>query len=363
MKIIPVIMAGGKGERFWPKSRKSLPKQFLNILGERSMLQATVDRIMKMAPLNDVYIATGEEYAELVRNQLPALPVRNLILEPVGKNTAPCIGLAASVLNRYYGPDAVMVVIPSDHMILDELRYLEVLQAGAQAVQDPGDSLLTIGITPTGPETGYGYIKTGDLTAELGKEKVYRVERFVEKPDAETARCYIESGNYLWNSGMFIFRAATILDNIATHLPDLRAALERIESAAGSDQQYNDVLDREYRALQSISIDYGVMEKAEQVMVVPGEFGWDDVGSWTSLERIGQSGEEKNIIRGNVISLDNHGCIVEAGSKQRLVAILGADDLIVVDTEDATLICPKDRAQEIKKILENINEQRLQQYL
>lgn len=363
MKIIPVIMAGGKGERFWPKSRQRLPKQFLNILGERSMLQATVDRIMKMAPLNDVYIATGEEYAELVRDQLPALPERNLIFEPVGKNTAPCIGLAASVLNRYYGPDAVMVVIPSDHMILDEPRYLEVLQAGARAVQNSGESLLTIGITPTGPETGYGYIRTGDLTAEIDREKVYWVDKFVEKPDIETARRYIEAGDYLWNSGMFIFRAATILDNIATHLPDLSAVLERIESAAGNDRQYNDVLDREYRALQSISIDYGVMEKAAQVMVVPGEFGWDDVGSWTSLERIGQSGAEQNIIHGNVISLDNQGCIVEAGSKQRLVALLGVEDLIVVDTEDATLICPKNRAQEIKKILEHINEQRLQQYL
>ncbi len=362
MKIVPLIMAGGKGERFWPKSRQSLPKQFLNLLGDQSMLQLTVSRLEKMVPLTDIHIVTGDEYADLVKTQLPDLPVENIILEPIGKNTAPCIGLAATILARRYDTDAVMIVVPSDHMIMNEERYLSILQAGVQAAQSSNAPLLTIGISPTGPETAYGYIRVGQLQAQLEQEQVYLVDQFVEKPDIKTAEQYLQSGDYYWNSGMFVFTIAAILGNMEIHLPELKAALNRIEQAVDTDL-FPAVLNREYRALKSISIDYGVMEKAERVMVIPGEFGWDDVGSWTSMERINPACENQNIIRGNVISLDNHGCIVEAGSNQRLIAILGAEDLIVVDTEDATLICPKNRAQDVKKILENLKASRQEQYL
>lgn len=362
MRVIPLIMAGGKGERFWPKSRQRLPKQFLNLLGDQSMLQLTVNRLQKLVPLTDIHIVTGEEYAALVKEQLPDLPVENIILEPVGKNTAPCIGLAATILSHRYGSDAIIIVVPSDHVIMDEEHYLSILQAGVKAAQGTGDPLVTVGIVPTGPETAYGYIKVGQLQENLGEEQVYLVDQFVEKPDYKTAEQYIQAGDYYWNSGMFIFKIAAILNNMGLHLPELKAALDRIGQTIDT-EQFASVLDCEYRAMQSISIDYGVMEKAERVMVIPGEFGWDDVGSWTSMERINQVCENKNIIRGNVISLDNHGCIVEAGSKQRLVAILGADDLIVVDTEDAILICPKSRAQDVKKILENLKATKQEQYL
>jgi len=362
MKLVPLIMAGGKGERFWPKSRQRLPKQFLNLLGDRSMLQLTVSRLEKLVPLTDIHIVTGEEYAVLVKEQLPELPEQNIILEPIGKNTAPCIGLAATIINHRYGPDAVMIVVPSDHMVNDEERYLRLLQAGVQAAQEAGDPLLTIGISPTGPETAYGYIRIGQLQTQIDQEEVYMVDQFVEKPDVKTAEQYIQSGDYYWNSGMFIFKAAAILDNMGLHLPELKAALDCIKQVLDTDL-ITKVLDREYRAMQSISIDYGVMEKAERVMVMLGEFGWDDVGSWTSMERINQASESQNIIHGNVVSLDNRGCIVEAGSNQRLIAIMGAEDLIVVDTEDATLICPKNRAQDVKKILENLKANKQERYL
>jgi Mannose-1-phosphate guanylyltransferase len=362
MKMVPVIMAGGTGERFWPKSRQRLPKQFLNLLGNQSMLELTVKRLEKIAPLTDIHIVTRKEYAALVKKQIPDLPDSNIILEPVGKNTAPCIGLAATVLARRYGTDTVMIVVPSDHMIMNEERYLDIIRAAAEPAQRPGRPMITIGVFPSRPETAYGYIKVGPNEGKIAENHVFLVDQFVEKPDMKKAAQYIQSGQYLWNSGIFIFRIDSILSNMEEHLPELAGALKRIQQAFDT-IHFSEVLTSEYTSLNPISIDYGIMEKADQVLVIPGDFGWDDLGSWTCMERLNPPGDDQNIIRGNVISLDNRGCIVEAGSYQRLIAILGADNLIVVDTEDATLICPKDRAQDIKRILENLKIRRQEQYL
>ncbi|WP_054694976.1 mannose-1-phosphate guanylyltransferase [Syntrophomonas palmitatica] len=357
MKIVPVIMAGGKGERFWPKSRQNLPKQFLRLVGEQSMLQQTVRRMEKMVSLNDIHIVTAEEYAGLVTSQLPDLPEDNIILEPVGRNTAPCVGLAAALLAGRYGHEAIMLVLPSDHLILNEQEFLEVLEAAIKGASSPGSPLVTLGISPSGPETGYGYIKAGTPLNINLKYPVYQVDRFVEKPDLDTARHYISTGSYYWNSGMFIFQVSAILREMQSHLPEM---LEVLQLIAGS-SEFNETLRREYPKLNPISIDYGIMEKAEKALVIPGNFGWDDVGSWTSLERIASS-NDNNIIRGNVTAVDCQDCIIEAGDR-RLVAVLGVKDLIVVDTEDATLICPKDRAQDVRKILQQLKQKQQVHYL
>ena len=362
MTIIPVIMAGGRGERFWPKSRANLPKQFLNLLGKQYMLQLTVNRLTGIAPLNDIHIATGREYYDLVSTQIPDLPENNIIIEPVGRNTAPCIGLAAAIIRRKYGDDAVMLVVPSDHLIEDADSYLQTMQAACEMANKDDNTMVTIGITPTEPATGYGYIQTGKPVVTINGQEVFEVRRFVEKPDYKTATAYLQAGGYYWNSGSFIFKVNSIMHNIKTHLPDLYVSLQEIDQVIDKDSYYQ-VLDHLYPRVQSVSIDYGVMEKADKVVVIPADFGWDDIGSWTSLERIHARMDDSNVTRGNVISMDSRRCIVDSESHEKLIVLLGADDLIVVDTRDATLICSKDRAQDIKKVIENLKENRQEKYL
>jgi len=362
MKIVPVIMAGGRGERFWPKSRIKFPKQFLNLLGQQSMLQLTVQRLTGLVPLENIHIVTGEEYRSLVNSQIPDLPSDNLIIEPIGRNTAPCIGLAAMVVKRKYGEDAIMVVVPSDHLIEDSIGYLDTLKAACEAAYVYDDTLVTIGITPNEPATGYGYIQIDKVITQINKHSIYKVKRFVEKPNYETAAAYLRAGGYYWNSGMFIFTVDSILSNIKTHMPDLYKNLQEIYLAQHS-ETYERVLNYVYPQMPSISIDYGVMEKADKVLVIPADFGWDDIGSWTSLERIRTKKDGTNVIRGNVISLDSHRCIVEADCEEKLIVLLGTEDLIVVDTDDVTLICSKDRAQEIKMVLDNLKKCNQERYL
>ena len=362
MTIVPVIMAGGRGERFWPKSRAKLPKQFLNLLGKQSMLQLTVQRLTELVSLENIHIVTGQEYRSLVSSQIPDLPSDNLIIEPVGRNTAPCIGLAATVIKRKYGQDAIMIVVPSDHLIEDSIGYLDTLQTACEAAHDYDNTLVTIGIAPTEPATGYGYIQIDKVFTQMKKHSIYQVKRFVEKPDYETATAYLSEGGYYWNSGMFIFTVDSMLRNIQTHMPDLYRNLQDICLAQNS-QSYERVLNNIYPQMPSISIDYGVMEKADQVMVIPADFGWDDIGSWTSLERIRTKNDGTNVIRGNVVSLDSKRCIVEADCQEKLIVLLGADDLIVVDTDDATLICSKDRAQDIKTVIDNLKKNQQEKYL
>ena len=347
MKKTALIMAGGRGERFWPKSRKNLPKQFLSLTDDgKTMIQLTVERILPLVDMQDIYIATNRDYKKLVREQLPEIPEENILCEPVGRNTAPCIGLGAVHIARKYD-DAVMFVLPSDHLIKYNTIFLNTLSDAAE-VAEQGENLVTLGITPDYPETGYGYIK---FNPNQTMKRAFAVDRFVEKPDLETAKEYLATEQYLWNSGMFIWKVSTILHNMEKYLPETYAGLQRIQNAIATEDEHN-VLEQEFEAFHSESIDYGIMEKAQNIYILSGSFGWDDVGSWLAVERIRQSNEFGNVITGNAVTVDTKNTIIE-GSK-KLIATVGIEDLIIVDTEDALLICEKDSAGNIKKVLENL---------
>ena len=350
MRITALIMAGGHGERFWPMSRTKLPKQFLALTDPvKTMLQLTVERIAPLVAIENVYIATSEAYKEIVEEQLPNLPRSNILCEPIGRSTAPCIGLGAVHVLKKYGDDTLMAVLPSDHLIQDSDSYLDVLKRACDFAQH-GSKLITIGIQPDRPETGYGYIQ---YQKNDHGDQPYSVERFVEKPDLETAKKYLASGNFLWNSGMFIWKASALLENIRQFLPDMYAGLVRIQAAIGTKDEAA-VVDTVYRGFQTISIDYGIMEKADCIWVFPGDFGWDDVGSWQAIYRLAQKDAEENALQGNVITANTRHSLIR-GSK-KMIAVVGLEDLIVIDTEDVLLICNGKNTEEIKTVLEKLRE-------
>ena len=347
MKIPALIMAGGRGERFWPKSRKTMPKQFLSLTDDgKTMIQLTVERISSVVDMEDIYIATNKDYKELVRSQLPGIPEENILCEPVGRNTAPCIGLGAVHMAKKYD-DAIMLVLPSDHLIKFNKMFLSVLKDSCD-IAEKDRNLVTIGITPAYAETGYGYIK---FDSHVMEGRAYKVDRFVEKPSLEVAKEYLETEEYLWNSGMFVWKLSSILYNLERFMPETFAGLKRIQASIGTPDE-EDVLRKEFAQFQSQSIDYGIMEKAENIYTVPGTFGWDDVGSWLAVERIRKSNEMGNVVSGNIITVGTHNCIIQG--EKKLIAAVGLEDLIIVDTEDATLICAKDSTADIKKVLENL---------
>ena len=347
MKITALIMAGGRGERFWPKSRKNMPKQFLSLTDDgKTMIQLTVERISSVVDMEDIYIATNKDYKELVRSQLPGIPEENILCEPVGRNTAPCIGLGAVHMAKKYD-DAIMLVLPSDHLIKFNKMFLSVLKDSCD-IAEKDRNLVTIGITPAYAETGYGYIK---FDSHVMEGRAYKVDRFVEKPSLEVAKEYLETEEYLWNSGMFVWKLSSILYNLERFMPETFAGLKRIQASIGTPEE-EDVLRKEFAQFQSQSIDYGIMEKAENIYTVPGTFGWDDVGSWLAVERIRKSNEMGNVVSGNIITVGTHNCIIQG--EKKLIATVGLEDLVIVDTEDATLICAKDSTADIKKVLENL---------
>ena len=347
MKITALIMAGGRGERFWPRSRKNLPKQFLSLTGDgRTMIQLTVERILPLVDIEDIFIATNKDYKELVKKQLPKLPEENILCEPVGRNTAPCIGLGAVHIAKKY-EDALMFVLPSDHLIKYNSMFVNTLKEACKIAEE-NTNLVTLGITPDYPETGYGYIK---FNPNESKGQAFIVDRFVEKPTLEVAKEYIETEEYLWNSGMFVWKVSSILKNIENFMPEVYTGLLRIQESIGTDN-YEQILEKEFISFRSESVDYGIMEKAEHIYTIPGTFGWDDVGSWLAVDRIRKSNEFGNVVSGNIITVNSKNCIIE-GSK-KLIAAVGLEDLIVVDSEDAMLICEKQSAGDIKKVLENL---------
>lgn len=347
MKKTALIMAGGRGERFWPKSRRNLPKQFLSLTGDgKTMIQLTVERILPLVDMEDIYIATNRDYKALVQEQLPELPEENILCEPIGRNTAPCIGLGAIHISNKYD-DAVMMVLPSDHLIKYNQMFIHTLTQGCD-LAEKGPNLVTIGITPDYPETGYGYIK---FIPEQTDGHAYAVDRFVEKPNLEVAKEYLATEQYLWNSGMFIWKVSTILNNFKKFMPVVYNGLQVIKSAIGTEEQES-VLETEFTSFPSESIDYGIMEKAQNIYILPGTFGWDDVGSWLAVGRIRKSNEHGNVVNGNIITVGTKNCIIEGDKK--LIATVGLEDLIIVDTPDATLICDKNSAGDIKKVLENL---------
>lgn len=353
-------MAGGRGTRFWPRSREKKPKHLLDIISRRSIIQETVYRIQPLVEPANILIVTGRKHARALMKQLPEIPSENIIIEPEGKNTAPCIGLAALHIQKKAGDD-IMVVLPSDHAIADAGKFLQVINAGVQTAANE-EALVTIGIKPTSPQTGYGYIEQGDLIKSDTAEEVFRVKSIREKPDFNLAKKFVKSGKFFWNSGMFIWKASTILKSISRFLPDLSSGLETIDATLGLPGE-KATIRRIYKNLASISIDYGVMEKADNVYTVKGDFGWSDVGSWDALWEISARDENDNAVLGgsNVISEDSTGCLVY--SPKKLVALTGVKDLIIVETKDALLICPKGNSQDVKKIVDSLETKKLAKYL
>lgn len=353
-----VIMAGGRGERFWPRSRVAAPKQFLNLVGEKTMLQLTVERVEGLVGISDTYIVAGQDFKDIIMNQVPHLPEENIIIEPFGRDTAAAIGLAALVLERK-DPREVMIVLPADHYISDIPRFQEVL-ISAVAAAWRGEDIVTLGITPHRPETGYGYISEGELYDTFFGMPAYRVVRFLEKPNYAKAVRFLSVGNYLWNSGMFIWRVDLIRQLIEKHTPQLAHGLNKIGQAMGT-EQYSSVLGEVYAELPKISVDYGILEKAEKVLVMRGDFGWDDIGSWTALERYAEKDERGNVIEGRGVLLDTSDTFIYSPGKT--VGVIGVESLIVVNDRDNIMVCRKDRAQEIKKVVQALKDKGLDEVL
>lgn len=340
-----LIMAGGKGERFWPLSTEEKPKQFLNLLGEESMLQMTVKRMEKLIPLERIFIVTAEKYTSHVIDQLPNLPRENIIIEPEGKNTAPCIALSALVINKYYD-NSTLVVVPSDHLIADEEEFINTLMAANKLVEIDETAIVTLGIEPDRPETGYGYINYGETHDLIENQKIKKVIKFKEKPDVQTAKRYLQDGNYLWNSGMFIWNCNTILKLTELYLNNTYLILSEI--AAASEEEFKDKLDKNYSLVDSISIDYGIIENAKNVYVIPSKFGWDDIGTWQALERYREKDEKNNITIGKVKEVDGRNNIVIGNDKP--IMVTGLDNIFIVETDEAILITDKQNLNNIKSI-------------
>ncbi|GFO65440.1 sugar phosphate nucleotidyltransferase [Geomonas paludis] len=348
-----VILAGGSGTRFWPLSRKSTPKQLMSVFGGKSMLQRTVERVLPLDPKRVLVITNALQAAE-TRAQLSCIegvPV-DVIEEPVGRNTAPAIGLAASIIARF-DPDGIMVVLPADHYIVDEETFRATL-AAARSVAVSG-ALVTLGITPTRPETGYGYIEA----AEPADSGAAPVKRFVEKPNLERAVEFLASGRFYWNSGMFVWGACAILDQIGQHMPELSRALAKLcfESDVWELSDLKPQIADIYGGIKGESIDFGVMEKAKDVQVIPASFGWSDVGSWSALPEVMEADAAGHVVinSSGAVSVGAKECLAYGNGK--VVAFVGVSDLIVVDTPDALLVCSKGAAQDVKKVVEELERQ------
>jgi mannose-1-phosphate guanylyltransferase len=353
-----VILAGGSGKRLWPRSRKSNPKQLLDITFQgRTMLQETVARLDPLVPPERVYVVTARQYAEATRKQLPDLPESNIICEPQGRGSAPAIGLAAAHLKRK-DPAAVMACLPADHHITEPEEFRQVLSVAGQVAQE--GHLVTLGIKPIYPDTGYGYIEIGDKLEDMGGYPVYRVRRFTEKPDEDTAKRFVEGGRHLWNSGMFIWKAAVIQDEMEKHLPQLHSCLTEVEGCSDPAEEGH-VLDRRWHLVERDTIDYGVMEKAQDVVAIPAEMGWSDVGNWTSLIALLPRDSDGNVIVGRHLGLETRNSLVH--SPHRLVATVGVENLIVVDTEDAILICSADQSQKVRELVDRLDQVGWQEWL
>lgn len=346
-----VILAGGTGERFWPLSRRENPKQFLSLFGQRTMLQLTMDKLEGLLTAENVFVVTDKAYRDLVAAQLPELPPENIICEPCGRDTAAAVGLAAEHIARR-NPQGVMAVLPADHYVADVEEFKRVLKTGVEVARE-GEWVLTIGIRPSRPETGYGYIQQGEQYQERQGTAVFKAAAFYEKPDLSLALKYLDSGDYLWNSGMFIWRVDLIRNLIARFLPQLDAGLSQIAAGIDSEDEAR-VTAAVYQDLPRISVDYGIMEKCNQVLVIPAAFGWDDVGSWTALGRYGETDQQGNVLKAQGVFLDTYDCLVYA--PDRVIATLGVKDLLIVDDGDSLLICQKDRDQEIKKVVEALRQ-------
>ncbi|MFC2015911.1 mannose-1-phosphate guanylyltransferase [Chloroflexota bacterium] len=351
--LFAVIMAGGVGSRLWPRSRIAMPKQFLDLLGPRTMLQETLDRVEPLIPLTRTLVVVNEVHAPEVRRQLPDLPEENILVEPGPRGTAPCIALAA-VVTRLRDPGATMAVFPADHRVADAPGFRQAIAAAAQIAQD--NYLVTLGIAPDRPHTGYGYIRRGNPLQETAGLPAFQVRCFTEKPDAAEAQDFVDSGEYYWNGGIFVWRTEAILGEMQRLLPRLHDELQAVAEALDS-PGFKDVIRDAWGRVPRTTIDYGVMEKATRVAVVPVNVGWDDVGNWTTLSQLVGTDEKGNVLRGQGTSLllDTEDTYLYT-CDGRMVAAIGLEGFVIVDTPDALLVCPKDKAQAVREVVERIKE-------
>ncbi len=342
--IHPVIMAGGRGTRFWPANREALPKQFLSVGGDESLLTRTGRRLAPLAGDAGVWVVTNASHVDIASEHLPETPRDRIVGEPAGRNTAPCVAPAAALV-EHEDPEGVLLVAPADHWIGDEDAFRETARIAADAAHEHR-ALVTFGVVPTSPETGYGYIEAG----EPADERTRRVVRFTEKPDRSTAEGFLAGGMHYWNSGIFAWRADVFLEELARRRPEMVEQCRDIARAADREASLAAV----YPGLESISVDYAVLEGSPNVLMVPADFAWSDVGSWDALGDVLDSDDAGNSIAGDVVAIDSRNCFVRA--TDRLAAIIGLDDLLVVDTPDALLVCPKNRAQDVKEIVEALEK-------
>jgi mannose-1-phosphate guanylyltransferase len=351
-KRFVVIMAGGRGERFWPESRIARPKQLLPIVGEKAMLAQTIERLAELVSAKDIFVITNIEQRDSVLEVCPELDPAKVIGEPIGRDTAAAVGLA-TVLVRREDPNASFAMLPADAVIHNAAGLCDTL-ASAFAVAESEPVLATIGITANFPATGYGYIQQGDTLGEFAARTVYHVQRFVEKPDLKTAQSYLEAGNYFWNAGMFIWSVPTIVAELEKNTPSLWHALQAIDRGLAAGEVIDTLLAKHYPTLEKISIDYAIIEKASNVVMLESGFDWDDVGEWPAVARHYPADKQGNVVRGNAELSNASDNIVYCRDENHLIALLGVKDLIVVKTDDATLVCHKDKAQEIKNLVKAI---------
>jgi mannose-1-phosphate guanylyltransferase len=363
--VYAVVMAGGGGTRFWPWSREKRPKQMLPILSDRSMIWETVERIRPFVPAERIYIVTARSQVADLRREIPRIPGKNFLAEPVGRNTAPCLCLAAVRIRRQ-DPRGLMVVLSADHYIGNRQGFWQTLRAGVDFARRE-DYLVTLGVAPTAPETGYGYIEKGKTLAKIGGFPILQARSFREKPPLPKAKAYLRSGKYLWNSGMFVWRADVFREALRRHLPALFEAMRPLETSLGI-RGGEKTLERVYADCPAISVDYGILEKAGNVALIEGRFSWNDVGSWAALGKIFPPDNKGNArilrpraARGQTLLLDSSGCLVR--TEEKLIALVGMKDTVVVEAGNALLVCPRDRSQDVRRVLEELKARGWKEYL
>lgn len=341
--LCALIMAGGKGTRFWPISTEDKPKQFLNLISEKTMIQMTIDRIKPMIPIERIFVCTSQRYVDLLSEQIPDLPIRNIIIEPEGRNTAPCIALSALVINRYY-KNANMIVLPSDHLIRDEEEFRKIVTIGNKFVDMNPKSIVTLGMKPSRPEIGYGYIKYTDNKRVIDDREIIKVDNFVEKPSLEKAKQYLQERKYLWNGGMFLWNINEIIDAIKKFEEDTYEALQHIRNV--SEEKLQEEINNNYNKTRAISVDYAILEKSDNIFVIESEFGWDDVGSWEAIERYREKDTNNNIYIGNIKANNTKNNIIASSSNKIIISDLS--DIYLIENDGYIIIGKKENISEVR---------------
>ena len=355
-----VIRAGGVGTRLWPYSRKRKPKQLFPLVSEKTMLGETIERAEKLTSLDKIYISLSKESEEAARGVCMGVRKDNMIVEPARRDTAAAVGLE-SLHVMLHDPNAIIVGFASDHVVMKQKEFKKIIEAAVAAVEKHPESIMAVGITPTSPHTGYGYIERGDEMDTANGEKVYNVRSFTEKPDAAKAEEFVSSGKYLWNANMFVWKASTIMQLFAQHQPKMFEHLEKIASAIGT-EHYEQTLEREYGKIDKIAIEPAIIEKATSLLTMEADIGWNDIGDWASVGDVQAVGHDGNVVKGIHVGIDSTQSIIY-GSPDKLIATVGLEDMIVIDTEDVLLIAPKSRAQDIKKLVDEVEKAHDDKYL